>query len=52
MSLVAPIALGVVVGAAVGTRLLPKLPAATIRTGFVVMLAVVVAQMLYRGMVG
>lgn len=52
VSLVAPIALGVVAGAAVGTRLLPKLPAATIRSWFMVVLAVIVGQMLYRGLVG
>jgi uncharacterized membrane protein YfcA len=52
LSLVAPIALGVVAGAAVGPRLLPKVPAATIRSWFVVVLAVVVAQMLYRGVTG
>jgi len=52
VSLVAPIALGVVAGATVGTRLLPKLPAATIRSWFVVVLAVVVGQMLYRGVTG
>lgn len=52
LSLVAPIALGVVVGAAVGTRILPRVPAATLRSWFVVVLAVVVGQMLYRGVVG
>ena len=52
VSLVAPIALGVVAGAAVGTRLLPKLPAATIRSWFVVVLVVVVGQMFYRGVTG
>ena len=52
LSLVAPIALGVVAGAAVGTRILPKVRAATIRSWFVVVLAVVVAQMLYRGVTG
>src|SRR3954447_18686885 len=52
VSLVAPIALGVVGGAAVGTRILPKVQAATIRCWFVVVLAVVVAQMLYKGVVG
>jgi hypothetical protein len=52
VSLVAPIALGVVAGAAVGTRLLPKLPAATIRSWFLVVLTVVVGQMFYRGAVG
>ncbi|MCA1842186.1 MAG: sulfite exporter TauE/SafE family protein [Actinobacteria bacterium] len=52
VSLVAPIALGVVGGAAVGTRLLPKLSADTIRSWFVVVLAAVVVQMLYRGVTG
>lgn len=52
ISLVSPIALGVVAGAAVGTRLLPRLANATIRSWFVVVLAVVVAQMLYKGVVG
>jgi len=52
VSLVAPIALGVVAGAAVGTRLLPKLPAATIRSWFLVVLAVLVAQMSYQGVFG
>src|SRR2546423_1915982 len=52
LALVAPIALGVVAGAAVGTRMLPKLPAATIRSWFVVVLAAIVAQMLYRGVMG
>jgi uncharacterized protein len=52
VSLVAPIALGVLAGATVGTRILPKVPAATIRTWFVVVLAVVVGQMLYQGVTG
>ena len=52
LPLVAPIALGVLAGAAVGTRLLPKLPAATIRAWFVVVLAVIVGQMFYRGVTG
>src|SRR4051794_23780004 len=52
VSLVAPIALGVVGGAAVGTRLLPKLPADTIRAWFVVVLAAVIGQMFYRGVTG
>ena len=52
VSLVAPISLGVVGGAAIGTRLLPKLPAATIRSWFVVVLAAIVVQMLYRGVMG
>jgi uncharacterized membrane protein YfcA len=52
VSLVAPIALGVLAGASVGTRLLPKVPAATLRSWFVAVLAVIVGQMLYRGIVG
>ncbi len=50
--LVAPIALGVLAGASLGTRLLPKVPAATLRSWFVVVLAVIVGQMLYQGIVG
>jgi uncharacterized protein len=52
VSLVAPISLGVVAGAAVGTRILPRVQAGTIRACFVVVLAVIVAQMLYRGVTG
>ncbi len=52
VSLVAPIALGVLGGATVGTRILPKVAAATIRSWFVVVLAVIVGQMLYKGVVG
>jgi uncharacterized protein len=50
--LVAPISLGVLAGASVGTRFLPKVPAATLRSLFSVVLAAVVGQMLYRGIVG
>src|SRR5579884_2385794 len=50
VSLVAPIALGVVGGAAIGTRLLPKLSGATIRAWFVWVLRRIVAQMLYQGL--
>jgi hypothetical protein len=52
VSLVAPIALGVVGGAALGTRILPKVSAASIRSCFVIVLAVIVSQMLYRGVTG
>jgi uncharacterized protein len=52
VALVAPIALGVVAGAAVGTRVLPRVAAGTIRGWFVVVLAVIVSQMLYRGVTG
>jgi uncharacterized membrane protein YfcA len=50
VSLVGPIALGVLAGAAIGTRLLPKLAAATIRAWFVVVLGLIVVQMLYQGL--
>lgn len=50
--LVAPISLGVLGGASVGTRLLPKVRAATMRSLFSVVLALVVGQMIYRGIVG
>jgi uncharacterized membrane protein YfcA len=50
--LVAPIALGVLAGATVGTRILPKVGASTIRSWFVVVLAAIVAQMLYKALVG
>lgn len=50
--LVSPIALGVTGGAAIGSRILPHLKASTVRAWFVVVLAVVVAQMLFRGITG
>ncbi len=50
--LVSPIALGVVGGSALGTRLLPRLRASTIRGWFAVVLAVVVVQMLVAGVRG
>jgi uncharacterized membrane protein YfcA len=52
VSLVAPIALGVVAGAAIGTRILPQVPAATLRSWFLVIMALVVGQMLYRAVIG
>ncbi|MGH8975512.1 MAG: sulfite exporter TauE/SafE family protein [Acidimicrobiia bacterium] len=52
VSLVSPIALGVVAGSALGTRLLPRLKASTIRGWFVVVLAAVVTQMLVHGVRG
>jgi uncharacterized membrane protein YfcA len=50
ISLVSPIALGVLAGAALGTRLLPRLSGATIRAWFVVVLGLIVVQMLYQGL--
>jgi uncharacterized membrane protein YfcA len=47
--LVTPVALGVLVGASLGTRLLSRLPAATIRKGFVVVLAALVVEMFWKG---
>ena len=52
LALVAPIALGVVGGAAIGTRILPSVPAARLRSAFVVVLALLVGQMLYKAIVG
>jgi uncharacterized protein len=52
VALVAPIALGVTGGAALGTRILPRVPAATLRAWFVAVLAVLVGQMLYKAVVG
>jgi uncharacterized membrane protein YfcA len=52
MSLVVPIALGVLGGSVIGTRLLPQLRGSTIRVLFVVVLAVVVVQMLVKGVTG
>jgi len=52
VALVAPIALGVLAGASLGTKLLRHLPATTIRKWFVVVLTVIVAQMLWKGLTG
>jgi uncharacterized membrane protein YfcA len=52
VALVSPIALGVVAGAAVGTHVLPRLQASTVRGWFVVVLAALVVDMLHRGLVG
>jgi uncharacterized protein len=52
LALVAPIALGVTGGAAIGTRILPRLPAARLRSWFVVILALLVLQMLYKAVAG
>ena len=52
LALVAPIALGVTGGAAIGTRILPRLPAARLRSWFVVILALLVGQMLYKAVAG
>jgi uncharacterized membrane protein YfcA len=48
--LVTPVALGVLTGSSLGTRLLARLPAATIRKGFVTVLVAVVVQMLWKGL--
>jgi uncharacterized membrane protein YfcA len=52
IALVAPIALGVLAGASLGTKLLSGLPAPTIRKWFVIVLTGIVAQMLWKGLTG
>jgi uncharacterized membrane protein YfcA len=52
LTLVTPIALGVVGGSAIGTRLLSRIRGSTIRYLFVIVLAMVVIQMLVRGISG
>ena len=52
VSLVGPIALGVLAGSAIGTRLLPRVAPATVRAGFVIVLAVLVTQMGIKGVTG
>lgn len=44
-----PVSIGIIVGSWVGARLMPKMPAATIRKIFVVVLLVVAIQMLMKG---
>jgi len=44
--------LGVLAGASLGTKLLSRLPAPTIRKWFVIVLTVIVAQMLWKGLTG
>ncbi|MGC8481734.1 MAG: TSUP family transporter, partial [Acidimicrobiales bacterium] len=46
-----PTALGVVLGALLGARLLPKMDASKLRGIFVVVLVIVALQMLYKGAV-
>ena len=48
----APVAAGVLVGALAGSRLLPKLRGRTVRIAFVIVLAWVCVQMLYKGVWG
>lgn len=47
--LAAPIALGILIGAALGTRLMPRLPAHVIRKLFTLILVFVAVQMALRG---
>jgi uncharacterized protein len=47
----APVAAGVLVGAAAGSRILPKLNRRTIRLAFVVILLYICVQMFYKGVV-
>jgi uncharacterized membrane protein YfcA len=48
----APVAVGVLIGALIGSRLLPKLQSSTIRLFFVVVLLWISAQMLFKGIHG
>ena len=52
VALVAPISLGVLGGSAIGTRLLPRAQAATIRLWFTIVLGIVVTHMLVQGIRG
>jgi uncharacterized protein len=47
----APVAAGVLVGALIGSRLMPRLQSKTLRLAFVVVLAWICLQMLYKGIV-
>lgn len=49
-TLAAPVALGVVIGAWTGSKLLPKMRGATLRTMFVPVLVVMGLQMLWKGL--
>jgi uncharacterized membrane protein YfcA len=48
----APVAVGVLIGALIGSRLLPKLHNSTIRLFFIVVLLWISAQMLFKGIRG
>lgn len=45
-----PVAVGIIIGSWVGARIMPKMPASTIRKIFVVVLGIVAIQMLMKGM--
>ena len=51
-SIAAPVAAGVLVGAVIGSRLLPRLGGKTVRLAFVIVLAWVCLQMFYKGVWG
>lgn len=51
-ALAAPVALGVLVGSQIGTRLMVRLPAQEIRRLFVFVLVIIASQMAYRGLRG
>jgi uncharacterized membrane protein YfcA len=51
-AIAAPVALGVVVGALLGTRLLVRLTNLAVRRFFLVVLVLLAAEMLYRGLAG
>lgn len=48
--LAVPICLGIVVGSTAGSKVMPKLPASTLRLIFIPVISLVAIQMLFRGM--
>jgi len=52
LALVAPLVVGVLAGASVGSRLMPRLPTAVLRRMFACVLLLVAAQMLWKGVEG
>ena len=52
LALVSPLVVGVLAGAYVGSRLMPKMPTAVLKKLFAVVLLVVASQMLWKGGAG
>ena len=52
LALVAPLVVGVLAGASVGSRLMPRVPTAVLRRLFALVLLLVAAQMLWKGAEG
>ena len=49
-SLAGPLAIGIVAGAALGSKIMPKLPAKTIRLIFIPVILIMALQMLLKGL--